>query len=142
MTNTAQSEDGDTIRAGLSAAEEWLWDEHKYSEYVDKVAELRDGLQPANDRKEQAAKRPAARATPQPRISIALILGTGNISQRWGLICKKYSIVSVFLAENRRFEVSCADLRVLCADLTWPGRSSSGGGEGGFERGAGEARQR
>ena len=50
----------DELRSGLSAAEEWLWDDHSYSEYVEKVFELRDALKPALTRKEEAASRPEA----------------------------------------------------------------------------------
>eukprot|EP01047_Picozoa_sp_COSAG01_P060146 COSAG01_NODE_7330_length_3248_cov_14.447444_1_plen_1001_part_10 len=55
-------EQKDTVRAGLSAAEEWLWDDHIYSEYVEKLYALRDELKPALSRKEEAAARPEALA--------------------------------------------------------------------------------
>eukprot|EP01047_Picozoa_sp_COSAG01_P049220 COSAG01_NODE_4859_length_4677_cov_7.521407_2_plen_1059_part_01 len=50
----------DTVRAGLSEAEEWLWDDHTYSEYVEKLYALRDELKPALTRKEEAMARPEA----------------------------------------------------------------------------------
>ena len=40
-------EQTDKIRAALSEAEEWLWEDHEYGEYVEKVYALRDDLKPA-----------------------------------------------------------------------------------------------
>lgn len=48
----------DELRAGLSAAEEWMWEEYSYSEYMDKLYELRDAVKPAMTRKNEAVGRP------------------------------------------------------------------------------------
>ena len=53
-------EQTDKIRAALSEAEEWLWEDHEYGEYVEKVYALRDDLKPALTRKSEAATRPVA----------------------------------------------------------------------------------
>jgi hypoxia up-regulated 1 len=51
-------EQADEIRSGLSAAEEWMWEDYTYSEYVDKLYELRDAIKPALIRKDEAVSRP------------------------------------------------------------------------------------
>ena len=51
-------EQADEVRAGLSAAEEWMWEDYTYSEYVDKLYELRDAMKPALIRKDEAVSRP------------------------------------------------------------------------------------
>ena len=51
-------EQADEVRAGLSAAEEWMWEDYTYSEYVDKLYELRDAIKPALIRKDEAVSRP------------------------------------------------------------------------------------
>lgn len=48
----------DEVRSGLSAAEEWMWEDYTYSEYVDKLYELRDAIKPALIRKDEAVSRP------------------------------------------------------------------------------------
>ena len=55
-------EQNEEMRAVLSAAEEWMWEDYTYSEYVDKLYELRDAIKPALIRKDEAISRPEALA--------------------------------------------------------------------------------
>jgi hypothetical protein len=53
----------DEIKAGLSAAEEWLWEDGLViSDYTAKLYELRDAIKPAVTRREEAEARPKALA--------------------------------------------------------------------------------
>ena len=62
-------EQADELRSGLSAAEEWMWEDYTYSEYIDKLYELRDAIKPALIRKDEAVSRPQVLAKAKEAIA-------------------------------------------------------------------------
>lgn len=66
------TEDADIIRAGLSEAEEWMWEDGlDLSAYTEKLYALRDAIKPAQLRKEESKARPTVVSSAKEKLVAA-----------------------------------------------------------------------
>ena len=56
IMKVSTDEEKDAIRAALSEAEEWMWDEHEKHEYVAKVKAMQKQMKPLKTRTASPAK--------------------------------------------------------------------------------------